>query len=142
MKSIDPIFTPPSASMPSVCAGKREPLKSVDTDEASETQASQTATVMEQYSEILKRLDAIERRAAHSDERPLPADEAAEYLGIATSTLYKLSSKNVIPHFKPNGKLIYFSRADLDAFMTRNRVSTSVENERAAAGITSKKVRK
>jgi excisionase family DNA binding protein len=119
---------------------KREPQ--VDSDKASDTQTSQTTTDMEQYTEILKRLDAIEHRTAFSADRALPAAEAAEYLGIATSTLYKLSSKNVIPHFKPNGKLIYFSRADLDAFMTRNRVSTSEENERAAAGIAPKKVMK
>ena len=44
----------------------------------------------------------------------LTLEEAALYLGISKSTLYKLSHTKSIPFYKPGNKLIYFKRADLD----------------------------
>ena len=46
--------------------------------------------------------------------------EAALYIGISQSTLYKLTSAGIIPFSKPNGKLIYFSRAELDKWLLSN----------------------
>ena len=40
-------------------------------------------------------------------------DEAAAYLSISKSTLYKLTSKKEIPFYKPN-RLVFFERAELD----------------------------
>lgn len=53
--------------------------------------------------------------------------EAAIYLGIAKSTLYKLTSGRLIPHFKPKDKLIYFNKVDLDNWMRKGRVETIEE---------------
>jgi len=46
--------------------------------------------------------------------------EAAGYMTIAPSTLYKLTSAGIIPFSKPNGKLIYFSKAGLDQWLLSN----------------------
>ena len=43
----------------------------------------------------------------------LTIDEAAEYMGLKKSYLYKLTSERRIPHFKPNGKKIYFESITL-----------------------------
>ena len=48
----------------------------------------------------------------------LTTAEACRYMGLSYSQLYKLTSASKIPHFKPNGKLMYFFRADLDAWMS------------------------
>jgi excisionase family DNA binding protein len=40
--------------------------------------------------------------------------EAAIYLGISESFLYKLTSNNEITFYRPGCKLIYFQKADLD----------------------------
>lgn len=53
--------------------------------------------------------------------------EAAEYLGVSMSTLYKMTHNRVIPYYKPTGRISYFNRADLDAWMTSTRVSTVTE---------------
>jgi predicted transcriptional regulator len=50
--------------------------------------------------------------------------EAAIYLCIAKSTLYKLTSGRLIPHFKPKYKLIYFLKVDLDNWMQSGKVET------------------
>lgn len=50
----------------------------------------------------------------------LSLDEAAIYLGISKSTLYKINTIYGIPYSKPAQKLIYYKREDLDAWMLKN----------------------
>lgn len=59
----------------------------------------------------------------------LTFSEAAEYLAVSHSGLYKLTSSNTIPHYKPNKKRIYFKRSELDAWITTNRVTPKSELE-------------
>lgn len=66
------------------------------------------------------------------DEKPLSFPEAAEYLNVSKSHLYKLTHKNQIPFFKPNGKMIYFLKSDLRKWLLRNRQSTADEIEQKA----------
>jgi len=47
----------------------------------------------------------------------LSLDEAAKYLGISKSLLYKYTSTQYIKHFKISRKLIRFKIDDLDEFM-------------------------
>lgn len=64
----------------------------------------------------------------------LTSDEAAKYMGISKSYLYKLTMRQQIPHYKPMGKMCYFNREELEQWLQSNRVSTSNEiKERANA---------
>lgn len=47
--------------------------------------------------------------------------EASALLGVSSSMLYKLTHKRAITFYKPNGKLIYFKRADLLNWMLSNK---------------------
>lgn len=62
----------------------------------------------------------------------LTLDEAARYMGVKKSHLYRLTSQRSIPHYKPSGKMCYFKRAELDEWLTGNPVATSSELERRA----------
>lgn len=64
----------------------------------------------------------------------LTAEEACSFLGISKGYLYKLTHRHEIPFNRPNGKLIYFERGDLMAWMRRNRVSTADEARKTAIG--------
>lgn len=55
----------------------------------------------------------------------LTTTEAAKYLGLKPSYLYKLVMRRAIPYYKPNGKLCFFSKADLDTWLTNIRVGRS-----------------
>jgi excisionase family DNA binding protein len=55
----------------------------------------------------------------------LTAEQAAEFLGLKPSYLYKLTSDKKIKFFKPQGKLIYFRKEDLEAFLLRNPSESS-----------------
>lgn len=57
----------------------------------------------------------------------LSLSEAALIIGLSKSSIYKLTSKRLIPHYSPGGKLIYFKREDLDAWMLQNRRETVSE---------------
>lgn len=72
--------------------------------------------------EIAQRLERIEQALNAGNIQPIPFAEAAKYLGLSKSTLYRLTSQSLIPHHKPGGKKIIFLKTDLDAYILRNRV--------------------
>lgn len=47
--------------------------------------------------------------------------EAAVYLEVSHSHLYKLTSTGTIPAYKPNGKKLYFNREELNKWLLSNR---------------------
>ena len=51
--------------------------------------------------------------------------EAAVYLKISESNLYKKTSKRVLKFFKPNNGKLYFKRCDLDAWVLQGECNTS-----------------
>ena len=53
--------------------------------------------------------------------------EAAKFLGIKVSYLHKLMMRRVIPYYKPNGKLCFFDKAELEAWMKNVRVASQAE---------------
>lgn len=57
----------------------------------------------------------------------LTTDEAALYMGIKKSYLYKLTHDAKIPHYKPGGKNLYFKRTELENWLLTNRVSSTEE---------------
>lgn len=63
----------------------------------------------------------------------LTTTEAAKYLGLKPSYLYKLMMRRAIPYYKPNGKLCFFSKADLDTWLTNIRVRSQAEIDSDAA---------
>ena len=63
----------------------------------------------------------------------LTTTEAAKYLGLKPSYLYKLMMRRAIPNYKPNGKLCFFSKADLDTWLTNIRVKSQAEIDSDAA---------
>ena len=68
----------------------------------------------------------------YTNKEVLTSDEAARYMGMSKSYLYKLTMRRQIPHFKPLGKMCYFNRKELEAWLQRNRVATMDEIEMEA----------
>lgn len=85
--------------------------------------------------EMLQRLsDLITEKTLITSKAVLTASEAAAYLGISLSSLYKMTMRKQIPHSKPNGKMCYFLRTELEAWLMSNRVATADElQDRAQA---------
>jgi excisionase family DNA binding protein len=84
--------------------------------------------------ELKEQLNRIESLLAANRAKPFTLPEAAAYLNLGKSRLYKLTSTNVVPHYKPGGKKIFFLKSDLDAYLLRNRVATAEEIRAAVSG--------
>ena len=82
--------------------------------------------------EILNKLINIENLLKGQTEKPLTFNEAAQYLDISKSYLYKLTCSNKIPHYKPQGKRLYFAKSELDTWIFRNQVKTTGAIEQEA----------
>lgn len=62
----------------------------------------------------------------------LTLEEAARYMGVSKSYLYKLTATRAIPHFKPTGKLCFFNRKELEDWLQSNPIATDADlNSRA-----------
>ncbi len=70
---------------------------------------------------ILQKLSTIEDLLKRKDDKPLTFKDACAYLGYAPSYLYKLTYKNIVPHYKPTGKIIFFSKNELDEWIFKSR---------------------
>jgi excisionase family DNA binding protein len=67
-----------------------------------------------------------------NEKKVLTLDEACNFTGLSKSYLYKLTSSRQVPHFKPRGKLVYFDREQLEAWLLSNPVATADQIERQA----------
>ena len=84
-------------------------------------------------SEELKQVaDLITANTIFCTKEVLTSDEAAKYMGVSKSYLYKLTMKQQIPHFKPKGKMCYFNRQELEQWLQSNRIATAAEVEQRA----------
>ena len=82
-------------------------------------------------SEELKQVaDLITANTIFCSKEVLTSDEAAKYLGISKSYLYKLTMGQKIPHYKPMGKMCYFNRLELEQWLQNNRIATEAELSR------------
>ena len=89
-------------------------------------------------SDLAKYVAELEKRVRNLEEKfdsgkeVLTLQEAAQYMGIARSSLYKMTSNQTIPFYRPNGKLIFFERDDILTWIRRNRVFSTEEIEEEA----------
>ena len=77
--------------------------------------------------EIKRQLEEIQSLLKQKDQKPLNFVEAAKYLSISQSTLYKLSYQRKIPSYKPSGKLLYFFKHELDEWIVENGKDNSTK---------------
>ena len=82
---------------------------------------------------VFDKLTAIESLLVATQPKPLTLKEAAEFLDFSRSYLYRLTSQGRVPCYKPEGKRVYFDRAELVDWLKRNRNRTQEETEEKAA---------
>lgn len=72
--------------------------------------------------DLLTKITWLIDRAKEGMDSPLSLKAAAVYLDVSRSTLYKMVHQKKINYYKPNGKLLYFSKKDLDEFAFSNEI--------------------
>ena len=75
----------------------------------------QIENVLRQLGDIEDLHERMEQMEEHmfAAKEILTVKEAKEFLGISESQLYKLTRTLAIPHYKPSGKTIFFSRQEI-----------------------------
>lgn len=66
----------------------------------------------------------------------LTFDEAAQYTGFSRSYLYKLTSTGKIPFCKPQGKMIFFDRGELETWLLTNQAAREEIDQAASTFVT------
>ena len=85
---------------------------------------------------LLLKVESFEHRiedTLSAAKEVLTLEEAALFMGISKSSLYKMTHRHELPFFRPNGKLIYFEKAELLKWMRQNRSMSEAETKEAAA---------
>ena len=84
-------------------------------------------------------VDLITANTIFCTKEVLTSDEAARYLGVSKSCLYKWTASRAIPHYKsPTGKICFFNRQEVEAWMQSQRVATDAELETQSRTIAKK----
>ena len=86
----------------------------------------------EKLIEIDNRLRRIEGLLLQK-KKVLNFDEAVTLTGYSKSYLYRLTSSNSIPHYKPSGKVIFFDREELESYLLSHKSNSLEELDKQAS---------
>ena len=84
------------------------------------------------FAELQERVDKLESICFASKE-VLNLEEAAAFLGVKKSTLYKMTHFSQIPYYKPAGKLIFFEKSALLDWVRNVKVKSEDDIREEAA---------
>lgn len=73
-----------------------------------------------------ERIEELES-LVYESKNVLSFEEASKFLNLSKSYLYKLTSAGLIPHYKPQGKMIYFEKNVLEEWLRQNPVKTQAQ---------------
>lgn len=73
---------------------------------------------------LMERIATLEE-SMYNCKSSLTLAEAAKYLGISKSMLYKHTYNGVIPCYRPGGKMLYFEKEELDHWVRQRGKTTS-----------------
>ena len=89
--------------------------------------------------EDLEAIKDLLQEVQGSPKEVLTSDEAAAYLGVSKSCIYKLTMGRKIHHYKSEGgKLCYFDRQEIINWMKAHRIATQEELDAKAREIVKK----
>ena len=88
-----------------------------------------------------EKLDLILKYSLLAAKHVLTLEDMSLLTGLSKSWLYKATCRHEIPHYKPNGKTLYFDRKEIEDWMRQGRVKTDAELEEEAASYILKKGR-
>ena len=94
--------------------------------------SGQTPEQERRFAELQERVDKLESICFASKE-VLNLEEAAAFLGVKKSTLYKMTHLSQVPYYKPAGKLIFFEKSALLDWVRNVKVKSEDEIREEAA---------
>jgi len=82
--------------------------------------------ISQQLESVQIQMDDMQKSIETGQKEYLPMKGLASFAGIPLSSAYQISSKNLIPKFKP-GKRVLFKREDIVAYIEKHRIASKSE---------------
>ena len=73
--------------------------------------------------------DLIAKRVILCKKEIFTSEEAARYLGVSRSWLYNLTTKKLIPHYKPMGRMCFFKRVEVEEWLQQSKVEVEANDK-------------
>lgn len=100
-----------------------------------DSMASEITTTMNIKEILFKILKTLERIPIYQRNWLTP-EQAGEYLGLSTNTIYQYVSKRKIPFRKiPNSTKLLFKRSDIDQWIEGKKINSESESQKIAGEI-------
>ena len=87
---------------------------------------------MSRISKLIDEVESLKKEIRKSylfRKRFYTVKETSIVIGVSVSFVQKLISNNQIPYSKPNGKLIFIRRRDLEKFLVKNYYPTKEQTD-------------
>jgi excisionase family DNA binding protein len=78
--------------------------------------------------DMQKRISTLENMIYQTKEI-FTLEEAALYIGVSRSQMYRLTHLHLIPYYKPSGKLVFFEKAELNKWLRQDSVESDAQIE-------------
>lgn len=91
-----------------------------------EQNSNETALLRKTVDGLKKELERV-KNLVYSAKEVLNLEEAAMFLGISKSSLYKMTHNQVVPFYKPNNKMVYFEKSELLKWLRQNPVASQAQ---------------
>lgn len=75
------------------------------------------------------------KNVVYAAKEILTLEEAAMFMGVTRSMLYKLTHRQEIPFYKPNNKMVYFEKSELVKWLRHNPVASQLQISEEAKNI-------
>ena len=110
---------------------KRIEMMKAETNIDNVSLADIVSTLKKKVQEVEHRLAVAENLLFESKD-VLTVEEAAKFLGLSKSFVYKMTHEGTLPFYKPNGKVCYFEKSVLLEWMRSTKVASQKQIEEAA----------
>ncbi len=91
-----------------------------------EQNPNETALLRKTVDGLKKELERV-KNLIYAAKEVLNLEEAAMFLGISKSSLYKMTHNQVVPFYKPNNKMVYFEKSELLKWLRQNPVASQAQ---------------
>lgn len=81
----------------------------------------------EEFVALHTKLEKIEKITLLGAKNVLTLDDVVLITGYSKGHIYRLTSSQEIPHYKPNGRNIYFKKDEIEEWLLQNRILTTEE---------------
>lgn len=94
----------------------------------------------EEFIALTSKLENIEKITLLGAKNVLTLEDVALITGYSKGHIYRLTSEQGIPHYKPNGRNLFFKKDEIEDWLLQNRISTIEEiNSKATTHTATKK---